>query len=113
MGGYLGRSKGKEPVQEPIPAQKSNPSQVHIPAQKSIPAQVQIPAQKSIPAQVPVPADVPVPAQVPVASLSLPAASYTIRCAIIGNQTVGKSSLIDRYVNGSFKFNNLPETETA
>ncbi len=42
-----------------------------------------------------------------------PPASYIIRVAIIGNQTVGKSSLINRFAKGSFKENSLPETDSA
>ena len=35
---------------------------------------------------------------------------YTVRCAIIGHQTVGKSSLVERYGMGKFEEGSLPET---
>ena len=38
--------------------------------------------------------------------------TYSVRCTVIGNQGVGKSSLIEQYVNGKFK-ENIPVTATT
>lgn len=38
---------------------------------------------------------------------------YIYRCAVVGLEGVGKSSLIKRYVNGTFTDNSLPKTPSA
>jgi GTPase SAR1 family protein len=36
-----------------------------------------------------------------------------MRCAVIGNQNVGKSSLVQRYIKGTYSDNGHPETATV
>ena len=38
---------------------------------------------------------------------------YIFKCALIGNQGVGKSSLIESYLNGTFNQNGLPPTKAT
>ena len=40
-----------------------------------------------------------------------PTSSFVIRCSVRGNLSAGKSSLVHRYINGSFEENSLPHTE--
>ena len=39
--------------------------------------------------------------------------NYIYRCAVLGIAGVGKSSLIERFVNGKFNENSLPKTDSA
>ena len=38
---------------------------------------------------------------------------YIYRCAVVGHESVGKSSLIKRFVNGKFEDNSLPKTPSV
>ena len=42
-----------------------------------------------------------------------PVKNYLFRCAVLGFQNVGKSSLINRYVNGSYSENAHPVTTSV
>ena len=80
---------------------------------QSTPEQKPDPQPKPDPKPAPKPAEKPAEKPEPKPEQVGPKESYTIRCAIIGNQKVGKSSLAERYGNGNFKENSLPETTFA
>jgi len=91
-----------ESIQEPKQAAKPEPTLELIQEPKQVAEPEPKPESKQEPKQVAKPE--------PKLEVVKPIEFYTVRCAIIGNQTVGKSSLVHRYGKNIFVEGSLSET---